>query len=165
MNEVTYPLIVVLASSMDDRSIKSITNKIKNDLKPDINPDNIIFVKTVNRFVVLCAGPNERRIASDYFSQFREIKSVIPLEPMDTSAKCLSVPILSKNQAISPPSTPPIGWESRPEGAPTVANDAEDTRELYNIIIGKLALPGQSYELFPATANTPMVVLTTENIL
>lgn len=74
-----------------------------------------------------------------------------PVTPV--ANKFLRPPAPYKNFLISPPSSPPAGWEPREEGEPLVNHD----------LLAALAnlTPGESHELHPQTTEHPGIVIHT----
>lgn len=70
--------------------------------------------------------------------------------------KYLQPPAPFKQYLISPPPSPPAGWEPRPEGEPLVNHD----------LLAALAnlTPGESHELHPQTTDHPGIIIHTANV-
>lgn len=64
-----------------------------------------------------------------------------PVTPIDNADRHLQPPALTKQFLISPPASPPVGWEPRDEGEPLVNYD----------LLAAIAnlTPGTSSMLFP----------------
>ena len=71
--------------------------------------------------------------------------------PSDPEAAYLQPPPLEKQFLISPPSSPPVGWEQPREGGPVVDYDLLAA-------IAQLA-PGENHELVKSTGATPSIVV------
>ena len=71
--------------------------------------------------------------------------------PSDPEDSFLQPPPLEKQFLISPPCSPPVGWEQPREGQPVVDYDLLAA-------IAELA-PGQDHELQPSTSLTPSIVV------
>lgn len=82
-------------------------------------------------------------IINCYFAQ--------PVTPI--SARNLQLPPLTKQWLISPPASPPAGWEPRAEGEPIINHDL--LMALANLT------PGESRELHPPTESQPAIVVHT----
>lgn len=89
---------------------------------------------------------NKKSIISCYFAQ--------PVTPV--SNKNLQPPALTKQFLISPPASPPAGWEPREENEPLVNHD----------LLAALAnlTPGESHELHPQTDDQPGIIVHTARI-
>lgn len=92
--------------------------------------------------------------------QYQYGKSVItcyfaqPVTPV--ANKYLQPPAPFKQFLISPPASPPAGWEPRAEGEPLVNHD----------LLAALAnlTPGESHELHPQTTEHPGIIIHTANV-
>ena len=71
--------------------------------------------------------------------------------PSDPEDSFLQPPPLEKQFLISPPCSPPVGWEQPREGQPVVDYDLLAA-------IAELA-PGEDHELQPSTSITPSIVV------
>ncbi|KAK9871388.1 hypothetical protein WA026_011643 [Henosepilachna vigintioctopunctata] len=74
-----------------------------------------------------------------------------PVTPVKNSS--LQPPAPYKQFLISPPTSPPVGWEPRPEGEPIINHDLLAA-------IANLA-PGSSHELHPPSPGQPSIVVHT----
>ncbi|XP_016839547.1 protein sarah [Nasonia vitripennis] len=74
-----------------------------------------------------------------------------PVTPIDVEDRHLHPPAPHKQFLISPPASPPIGWEPREEGEPLVNHD----------LLAAIAnlTPGESHELHPGGSNQPGIVV------
>lgn len=64
----------------------------------------------------------------------------------------LELPKLDKQFLISPPASPPVGWEPKPEGEPIIN---------YDLLAALASLnPGESHVLHPASLTYPGIVIT-----
>jgi len=64
----------------------------------------------------------------------------------------LELPKLDKQFLISPPASPPVGWEPKPEGEPIIN---------YDLLAALASLsPGESHELHPPSTNYPGIIIT-----
>lgn len=86
---------------------------------------------------------NGKTVITCYFAQ--------PVTPVAT--KTLQPPAPVKQFLISPPASPPTGWEPREENEPLVNHD----------LLAALAslAPGESHELHPQTENHPAIIVHT----
>ncbi|EDV30231.1 uncharacterized protein Dana_GF23052 [Drosophila ananassae] len=86
---------------------------------------------------------NKRTVITCYFAQ--------PVTPV--SNKNLQPPAPVKQFLISPPASPPAGWEPREEGEPLVNHD----------LLAALAslTPGESHELHPQSEDQPAIIVHT----
>lgn len=77
-----------------------------------------------------------------------------PVTPV--AHKYLQPPAPYKQFLISPPASPPAGWEPHPEGEPIVNHD----------LLAALAnlMPGESHELHPPTTEHPGIVIHTAKV-
>uniref|UniRef100_A0A1B6FWS4 Protein sarah n=1 Tax=Cuerna arida TaxID=1464854 RepID=A0A1B6FWS4_9HEMI len=82
-------------------------------------------------------------IINCYFAQ--------PVTPIDAADQHLQPPALTKQFLISPPASPPIGWEPRDEGEPLVNYD----------LLAAIAnlTPGETHELHAASGSQPGIVV------
>ncbi|GLH05310.1 Protein sarah [Gryllus bimaculatus] len=82
-------------------------------------------------------------IINCYFAQ--------PVSPIDGDDRHLQPPAPVKQFLISPPASPPIGWEPRDEGEPLVNYD----------LLAAIAnlTPGETHELHPPSDNQPGIVV------
>ncbi|XP_055857434.1 protein sarah [Episyrphus balteatus] len=89
---------------------------------------------------------NKKTIISCYFAQ--------PVTPV--SHKNLQPPAPVKQFLISPPASPPAGWEPREENEPLVNHD----------LLAALAslTPGESHELHPQTEDQPAIIVHTAKL-
>lgn len=106
-----------------------------------VNFDNAI--KAANARVRLHQLPFYKSNINCYFAQ--------PLTPI--SAKNLQPPALTKQFLISPPASPPAGWEPREEGEPIINHDLLDALANLN--------PGESHEVHPPTESQPAIIVHT----
>ncbi|XP_012264198.1 protein sarah isoform X2 [Athalia rosae] len=74
-----------------------------------------------------------------------------PVTPIDMEDQHLHPPAPTKQFLISPPASPPIGWEPREEGEPLVNHDLLAA-------IANLS-PGASHELHPGGSGQPGIVV------
>ncbi|XP_043280102.1 protein sarah [Venturia canescens] len=74
-----------------------------------------------------------------------------PVTPIDAEDRHLQPPALTKQFLISPPASPPVGWEPREEGEPLVNHDLLAA-------IANLA-PGCSHELHPRGSDHPGIIV------
>ncbi|CAH1799303.1 unnamed protein product [Owenia fusiformis] len=74
-----------------------------------------------------------------------------PSEALRNSEPYLQLPPLEKQFLISPPASPPVGWEPVPEAEPIINYD------LLNAVV-RLA-PGEKHELHPPVDNAPAIVV------
>ncbi|KAG8320125.1 regulator of calcineurin 2 [Homalodisca vitripennis] len=74
-----------------------------------------------------------------------------PVTPIDAADQHLQPPALTKQFLISPPASPPIGWEPRDEGEPLVNYD----------LLAAIAnlTPGETHELHAASGSQPGIVV------
>lgn len=74
-----------------------------------------------------------------------------PVTPIDMEDQYLQLPALTKQHLISPPASPPVGWEPRPEGEPLVNHD----------LIAAIAnlTPGATHELHRGGSGQPGIVV------
>ncbi|XP_011493952.1 PREDICTED: protein sarah [Ceratosolen solmsi marchali] len=74
-----------------------------------------------------------------------------PVTPIDIEDRHLHPPAPHKQFLISPPASPPIGWEPREENEPLVNHD----------LLAAIAnlTPGESHELHPGSSNHPGIVV------
>lgn len=86
---------------------------------------------------------NKKTVITCYFAQ--------PVTPV--SNKNLQPPAPVKQFLISPPASPPAGWEPREEGEPLVNHD----------LLAALAslTPGESHELHPQSEDQPAIIVHT----
>lgn len=89
---------------------------------------------------------NKKTVITCYFAQ--------PVTPV--SNKNLQPPAPVKQFLISPPASPPAGWEPREENEPLVNHD----------LLAALAslTPGESHELHPQTEDQPAIVVHTAKL-
>lgn len=89
---------------------------------------------------------NGKTVITCYFAQ--------PVTPVAT--KSLQPPAPVKQFLISPPASPPTGWEPREENEPLVNHD----------LLAALAslTPGESHELHPQTENQPAIIVHTAKL-
>lgn len=89
---------------------------------------------------------NKKTIITCYFAQ--------PVTPV--SNKNLQPPAPVKQFLISPPASPPAGWEPREENEPLVNHD----------LLAALAslTPGESHELHPQTEDQPAIIVHTARL-
>ncbi|XP_066586981.1 protein sarah [Prorops nasuta] len=74
-----------------------------------------------------------------------------PVTPIDVEDQHLQPPALTKQFLISPPASPPVGWEPKEEGEPLVNHDLLAA-------IANLS-PGGSHELHPGGSGQPGIVV------
>ncbi|KAK0084674.1 hypothetical protein PV325_006584 [Microctonus aethiopoides] len=74
-----------------------------------------------------------------------------PVTPIDIEDRYLQPPALTKQFLISPPASPPVGWEPQEEGGPLVNHDLLAA-------IANLS-PGCSHELHPGGSGQPGIVV------
>nr|CAD7193799.1 unnamed protein product [Timema douglasi]CAD7405300.1 unnamed protein product [Timema poppensis]CAD7569440.1 unnamed protein product [Timema californicum] len=74
-----------------------------------------------------------------------------PVSPIDLEDQHLQPPALTKQFLISPPASPPVGWEPRDEGEPLVNYD----------LLAAIAnlTPGETHELHPPSGSQPRIVV------
>lgn len=74
-----------------------------------------------------------------------------PVSPIDLEDQHLHPPALTKQFLISPPASPPVGWEPRDEGEPLVNYD----------LLAAIAnlTPGEAHELHPQQGSQPGIVV------
>lgn len=90
---------------------------------------------------------NKKTVITCYFAQ--------PVTPV--SNKNLQPPAPVKQFLISPPASPPAGWEPREEGEPLVNHD----------LLAALAslTPGESHELHPQSEDQPAIIVHTAGLM
>lgn len=73
------------------------------------------------------------------------------MSPIDLEDQYLRAPALTKQFLISPPASPPVGWEPRDEGEPLVNYD----------LLAAIAnlTPGEAHEIHPPTDSHPGIVV------
>lgn len=74
-----------------------------------------------------------------------------PVTPIDVEDRHLQPPALTKQFLISPPASPPVGWEPREEGEPLVNHDLLAA-------IANLS-PGESHELHAGGSGQPGIIV------
>ncbi|XP_047990542.1 protein sarah [Leguminivora glycinivorella] len=121
--------------------------------------DNITFqwLRSFRRLRVNYDSPLAAANARVQLHQYQFYNSCIncyfaqPVTPV--SFKNLRPPAPVKQYLISPPSSPPVGWEPREEGEPLVNHD----------LLAALAslAPGESHELHAPTPTQPAIVVHT----
>lgn len=74
-----------------------------------------------------------------------------PVSPIDLEDQHLHPPALTKQFLISPPASPPVGWEPRDEGEPLVNYD----------LLAAIAnlTPGEAHEIHPPQGSKPGIVV------
>lgn len=115
------------------------------------------WLKSFRRLRVNFLTPLAAATARIELHQYKFNDSVItcyfaqPVTPVKNST--LQPPAPYKQFLISPPASPPVGWEPRPEGEPIINHD----------LLAALATlsPGGSHELHPPTPGQPSIVVHT----
>jgi hypothetical protein len=117
-----------------------------------------LYLKSFGRVRVTYPDPEQRLVA---WSSLREQEfrgSNLHLRPVTAvliGSKQLELPKKMRNFLISPPASPPVGWEQSQEAPPTMLN--------YKLVsaLASLQLPGEVQELHEATDSTPGIVVVT----
>ncbi|KAF1743772.1 hypothetical protein MXB_1364, partial [Myxobolus squamalis] len=104
--------------------------------------------------------------AAEFLSKVENIKHILFLDPVSKDVRHLTVPPPQRLFLISPPPSPPENWESTDEKQPApIESNNISVEEMSYMLIGKLAQPGETYQLIPAAHNTPSVILSAESLL
>lgn len=77
-----------------------------------------------------------------------------PVKPIILGSRTLEIPQRTMQFLISPPASPPVGWDQSTEPTPCVD---------YSLVaaLAKLQLPGSTQELHEGSMNTPSIVVET----
>lgn len=118
------------------------------------------WFRSFKRMRVIFDDPISAATARIQLHQYQIGKSVIncyfaqPVTPV--ANKYLKPPAPFKQFLISPPASPPAGWEPRAEGEPLVNHD----------LLAALAnlMPGESHELHPQSKEHPGIIIHTARI-
>ncbi|KAJ8882666.1 hypothetical protein PR048_014478 [Dryococelus australis] len=120
-------------------------------------PSSIQFFRSFRRMRVNYQCPAAAAKARIHLHQTQFAGSVIncyfaqPVSPIDFGDQHLQLPAPVKMFLISPPASPPIGWEPRDEGEPLVNYD----------LLAAIAnlTPGETHELHPPSESQPGIVV------
>lgn len=135
----------------------SLKEQIEDLLSTFGKPVSFQYLKSFRRMRVnyeSSAGASKARInlhQSVFASARINVYFVQPMTPFDSADTHLQPPALTKQFLISPPSSPPVGWEPRPESEPLVN---------YDLLAAIASLtPGLSHELHAASESQPGIVV------
>ena len=126
------------------------------DLFKTYNPDNFVFLPSFNRVRVSFSTPKDSQNAIKELQNHCFHSAHLKLLSLKTisfgrSNTSLRPPTPEKQFLISPPASPPVGWEQVREDEPVVNLDLL-------VAVAELK-PGTRHELQPATTSTPQVVV------
>ncbi|XP_054271050.1 protein sarah-like [Macrosteles quadrilineatus] len=149
----------VIVTNLDNSLFK------KDDLKKEIEAlfkqfgevATFQYFRSFRRMRVNYSCPTAAAKARIQMHQTQFLNSIIncyfaqPVTPIDAADQHLQPPALTKQFLISPPASPPIGWEPRDEGEPLVNYD----------LLAAIAnlTPGETHELHAASGSQPGIVV------
>lgn len=120
------------------------------------SPENFVFLPSFKRVRVSFSSPKDSQNAikelQDYCFHSTQLK-LLSLKTISfgRSNQSLRPPTPEKQFLISPPASPPVGWEQVREDKPVVNLDL--------LVAVAEMKPGTRHELQPATVSTPQVVV------
>lgn len=125
-----------------------------------LNPTNFIYLQNFRRvkvyFETSMDAAQARISLHEYEFKGQTIKiffAQIQTNSDDESSDTLLPPKPDRLFLISPPASPPLGWEPIPESEPVIN---------YHLLSAIASLqPGESHEIHPGTLSTPSVVVHT----
>lgn len=82
------------------------------------------------------------------------LKILIAKPAVQFGSRTLGLPMATKQFLISPPSSPPVGWEQSSEQPPVVNYELLST-------VYSLGAPNETYELHQGCVATPTIVVST----
>jgi hypothetical protein len=117
-----------------------------------------VYLKSFGRVRVIYPDPEQCSTARANLRGQEFHGSTLQLRPITAvtiGSQRLKPPEKTKMFLISPPASPPVGWEPSHEAPPT--------RLDFNLVsaLASLQLPGEVHELHEATERTPGIVLVT----
>ncbi|XP_076236093.1 RRM_RCAN_like domain containing protein Sra [Calliopsis andreniformis] len=152
-------LTSVIVTNVDSRVFKSDEwkHEIENLFKQFGEDATFQYFKSFRRMRVNYTSPNAAANARIQLHQAQFGETTIncyfaqPVTPIDAEDQHLQPPALTKQFLISPPASPPIGWEPKEENEPLVNHD------LLAAIANLSA--GGSHELHPGGSGQPGIVV------
>eukprot|EP00794_Sanderia_malayensis_P000524 gene524-1175_t len=114
-----------------------------------------VYLKSFRRVLINYQSPMSAALAklSLHFTDFKENElKVYFKKTLPESASSLQLPKPEKQFLISPPASPPVGWEPLSEAIPVVN---------YDLLTAVAGLSEQPHELHPETPDTPGIVVHT----
>lgn len=158
INDETLPKSLIITNlNPDVFQDDTLKEQIQNLLSTFGKPVSFQYLKSFRRMRVnyeSSAAASKARInlhQSVFASTRINVYFVQPMTPFDSADTHLQPPALTKQFLISPPSSPPIGWEPRPESEPLVN---------YDLLAAIASLtPGLSHELHPGSESQPGIVV------
>lgn len=152
-------LMSVIVTNVDPRVFKSdeLKHEIEDLFKQFGEDATFQYFKSFRRMRVNYSSPTAAANARVQLHQTHFGETDIncyfaqPVTPIDAEDQHLQPPALTKQFLISPPASPPVGWEPREEGEPLVNHD------LLAAIANLSA--GGSHELHPGGSGQPGIVV------
>ncbi|XP_014216164.1 protein sarah [Copidosoma floridanum] len=158
INDEDLPTSVIV-TNVDPRVFKS--DDLKEDIEKLFNQfgqdATFQYFRSFRRMRVNYSSPSAAAQARIQLHQTRFGETDIncyfaqPVTPIDIEDQFLQPPAPHKQFLISPPASPPLGWEPREENEPLVNHD----------LLAAIAnlTPGESHELHPGSTNQPGIVV------
>ncbi|KAF0990378.1 hypothetical protein HZS_4530, partial [Henneguya salminicola] len=159
--EHQFSLVLVVESNLSETEINNTISKVKNEAY-FFGATHVCYLNPINRIIVTFDVENNYISSLNRLSTIENIKNVLILDPISNKTRHLSLPTVERNYLISPPPSPPVGWESLEEKAPSLFDAAAAVGEISEMLREELCKTRKVCELVAAKGTNPAIILSQE---